>query len=167
MKKLLEFAKLIGINSVLELESFKDGPAQTVYMPVPKIICLNKHLPQDEKVCALAHELGHVINRGKHSVVYELADEARNVVGNSPDCQIYISYQHTGIDKKVRKSVYELIYLDEVKAWESAEELLKFLKVKMPKKFKFYKKAALATYKNQWTKSLDYTEIIDLDRPDF
>ena len=163
----MAFAKLIGINSVLELESFKTGPAQTMYMPIPKIICINKNLPVDEKLCALAHEIGHVINQNKHTVIYELADEARGIISTESNCQVFISYHHSGIDKKIRKSVYELVYADEVKAWESAEELLRFLNIKLPRKFKFYKRMALLSYKAEWDKNSKLEEIIEIDRPGF
>lgn len=167
MKKLLEFSKLIGINAVLELESFENGPAQTIYMPVPKIICINKNLPVDEKISALAHELGHVINKGKYTEIYELADEARGILGQQPNCQVFISYRNTGVDKHFRKSVYELVYLDEVKAWKSAEEILKLLRIKVPKNFQKFKRAALKTYRSQWKDSTNFKEVIELNRDDF
>jgi len=161
-QKLLDFAKLIGVNAVVHATNFEMGTAENMYLFPQKIIVINEELLLKEKIITLAHEIGHFINRSKHESELILAEEALRIRDSFPDTNVYFEYFNKGLMRKEKILINDAILNEEILAWKEAENVLNFLKVKYDKNlFKKDKKLSLKSY--NFRKKEKKTKTINLE----
>ena len=161
--KLKQFVTYLGVNSIVECESFEDGLAENGYLFPFKIITIRNSLSNEQKLISLAHEAGHFINRLKHSFWSQYSDDAVEMIRKYPNHKIVFEIEDMGLMLSKRKFVAQELVLEEEKiAWKEAEEMLKFLKIKVPTSFQKCKRQSLNTYKQALVQSKKFKKTITI-----